>query len=57
MIFAIDLWFKGWGFGFSIAIWEHCEHYLIKLGFNAQVKALGKGKTCDVEWSVEDARA
>ena len=44
MFFAVDLWHKNWGFGFSLIIWERFEDPLglMKIGFEWQIKLFGR---------------
>jgi len=48
MLISVDLWHKGWGFGFTLIIWERFvdwdwdEGELIKLNFEWQVKLFGR---------------
>ncbi|MCW3992653.1 MAG: hypothetical protein NWE79_08075 [Candidatus Bathyarchaeota archaeon] len=43
MIFVFDVWHKGWGFGFTLTVWERFDDgYLEKLSFEWQVKLFGR---------------
>jgi len=43
MMFAVDLWHKSWGFGFTIVLWHHIdEEMFVKFEFHWQVKLFGR---------------
>jgi hypothetical protein len=38
LIFSMDLWHKGWGFGFSLCIWERLtEDVFVKVELDWQI--------------------